>query len=83
MTFKLQHPFTLIVAGPSGCGKSTFVTKFIECRDKVCDISFEKIVWCHSEDNAPTQLQNVSFFVGVPDFENPELKPTLSVWMIL
>jgi HrpA-like RNA helicase len=44
MTLKLQHPFTLIVAGPTGCGKSTFVTKFIECSDKLCDVLFDKIV---------------------------------------
>jgi hypothetical protein len=79
MTLKLQHPFTLIVAGPTFCGKSTFITKFIQCRDELCDISFEKIVWCHSEDTAPHHLHNVSFFEGIPSFDNPDNIPTLFV----
>ena len=79
MTLKLQHPFTLIVAGPSGCGKSTFVIRLLECREQLCDIVFENIVWCHSENNAPHYLKNVSFVKGVPDFDNPENVPTLIV----
>ena len=79
MTLKLQHPFTLIVAGPSCCGKSTFVIRLLECREQLCDIVFENIVWCHSENNAPHQLKNVSFVKGVPDFQNPENVPTLIV----
>ena len=72
MTLKLQHPFTLIVAGPSSCGKSAFVIRLLECREQLCDILFKNIVWCHSENNAPHHLQNVSFGKGVPDFSNPE-----------
>ena len=79
MTLKLQHPFTLIVAGPSGCGKSTFVIRLLECREQLCDIVFENIVWCHSENNAPHHLKNVSFVKGIPDFDNPENVPTLIV----
>jgi hypothetical protein len=40
---------------------------------------FENIVWCHSENNAPHHLQNVSFVKGVPEFENTEKMPTLIV----
>ena len=40
---------------------------------------FKKILWCHSEDNAPHHLKDVSFVKGVPDFENPENVPTLIV----
>jgi len=76
MTLKLQHPFTLIVAGPSSCGKITFVIKLLECREQLCDVVFENIVWCHSENNAPHHLKNVTFVKGVPDFENPENVPT-------
>jgi hypothetical protein len=79
MTLKLQHPFTIIVAGPSYSGKSTFVTKFIKCRNKVCDIKFKNIVWCHGEDSAPRRLKKVSFFEGVPEFTNPDNIPTLFV----
>ena len=79
MTLKLQHPFTLIVAGPSSCGKSTFVIRLIECREQLCDVVYDTIVWCHSENNAPHHLKNVSFVKGVPDFENPENVPTLIV----
>jgi len=79
MTLKLQHPFTLIVAGPSSCGKSTFVIRLIECREQLCDVVYDNIVWCHSENNAPHHLKNVSFVKGVPDFENPENVPTLIV----
>jgi hypothetical protein len=79
MTLKLQHPFTLIVAGPSSCGKSTFVIRLLEYKEQLCDIVFKNIVWCHSEDNAPHHLKDVSFVKGVPDFENPENVPTLIV----
>jgi ABC-type lipoprotein export system ATPase subunit len=79
MTLMLQHPFTLIVAGPSSCGKSTFVIRLLECREQLCDIGFKNIVWCHSENNAPHHLQNVSFVKVVPEFENPENVSTLIV----
>jgi septin family protein len=78
MTLKLQHPFTLIVAGPSSSGKSTFAITLLECREQLCDV-FENIVWCHSENNAPHHLKNVTFVKGVPDFENPENVRTLIV----
>ena len=38
---------------------------------QLCDIVFENIVWCHSENNAPHYLKNFSFVERVPDFENP------------
>ena len=79
MSLKLQHPFTLIVDGPSSLGKSTFVIRLLEHKEQLCDIVFKNIVWCHSEDNAPHQLKDVSFVKGVPDFENPENVPTLIV----
>ena len=79
MARKMQHPFTLIVAGPSSCGKSTFVIRLLKCSEQLCDVVFENIVWCHSENNPPHNLKNVSFFKGVPDFENPESIPTFIV----
>src|SRR5215469_16110157 len=79
MTLKLQHPFTLIVAGSSACGKSTFVIRLLQCREQLCDIVYENIVWCHSENNAPHQLENVSFVKGVPEFDNPDHFPTVFV----
>jgi len=79
MTLKLQHPFTLIVAGPCNCGKSTFEIRLLECRDQLCDVVFTNIVRCHSENNAPHHLKKVTFFKGVPDFQNPENVPTLIV----
>jgi hypothetical protein len=79
MTLKLQHPFTLIVAGPNSCSKSTFLIRLLECREQLCDVVFENIVWCHSENNAPHHLKKVTFVEGVPDFQNPENIPTLIV----
>jgi hypothetical protein len=40
---------------------------------------YKNIVWCHSENNAPHHLKDVSFVKGVPDFDNPEHLPTLIV----
>ena len=77
MTLKLQQPFTLIVAEPCSCGKSTFVIRLLESREQLFDTVFKNIVWCHSENNALHRLKNVSFFKGVPEFENPENFPTL------
>jgi len=57
MTLELKYPLTLIVAGPSSCGKSTSVIRLLECREQLCDIAFENIVWCHSENNAPNHLK--------------------------
>ena len=71
MTLKLQHPFTLIVAGPSSCGKSAFVNRLLKCMEGVCDIVFKNNLWCHSENNAPHHLENISFVKVAPDFENP------------
>ena len=79
MTLKLQHAFTLIVAGPSSCGKSTFVIRLLECKKQLCDVVFTNIVWCHSENNSPHHLKNVTFDKGVPDIENPENVATLIV----
>ena len=79
MTLKLQHSFTLIVAGPCSCGKITFVIRLLECRVQLCDIVFGNIVWCHSENNAPHYLKNVSFIKVILDFENTENIPTLTV----
>jgi len=80
MTLKLKLPFTLIVAGPSSCGKSTFVIRLLECREQLCNIAFDNIVWCHSENNAPHHLKSVSFVKAVPDFENLENIPKLIVF---
>ena len=79
MTLKHQHPLTLIIAGPNSCGKSTIVIRFFECRDQLRDIVFKNIVCCHSENDAPHHLKNVSFVKGAPEFENPENVPTLIV----
>ena len=38
---------------------------------------YDNIVWCHSENNAPHHLKDVSFVKGVPDFQNPENVSTL------
>ena len=73
---KFQHPFTLIAAGPSSCGKSTSVIRLLECREQLCDIVFENIVWCHSENNATHHPKNASFVKVVPEFDNPENVPT-------
>jgi hypothetical protein len=40
---------------------------------------FTNIVWCHSENNAPDHLDNVTFVKGVPAFKNPDNKPKLIV----
>jgi GTPase SAR1 family protein len=76
---KLQHPFTILVAGPSSCGKTTFVIRLLECREELYEIVFTNIVWCLSENNAPDHLENATFVKGVPEFENPDNKPTLIV----
>jgi hypothetical protein len=47
----------------------------LECRKQLCDIAFKNTVWCHSENNSPHHLQNVSFVKVVPEFEKTE-KPT-------
>jgi hypothetical protein len=44
--------------------------------DQLCDIVFTNVVWCHSENNAPDHLENVTFVKGIPEFENPDNKPT-------
>jgi hypothetical protein len=79
MTLKLQHPITILVAGRSSCAKTTFVIRLLQYREQLCDIVFTNIVWCHSENNAPHYLDIVTFVKGVPEFENPDNKPTLIV----
>ena len=78
MTFKLQHPFTIIAPGPSICCKYTFVIRLLECRELHYDV-FENVMWCHSENSAPHLLKNVSFVKGIPYIDNPENVPTFAV----
>jgi hypothetical protein len=40
---------------------------------------YENIVWCHSENNAPHPLKNVSFVKDVREFDNSEHLPTFIV----
>jgi len=61
MTLKLQHQFSLTVAGTISCGKSKFVIRLLRCREHICDILFENIVWCHNENNAPRLLKKYHF----------------------
>ena len=70
--YAFEAQFTLIVAGPSRCGKSMFEIGLLECREQLCDIAFKNIVWCHSENNAPHHMKNVSFVKVVSEFDNPE-----------
>jgi septin family protein len=79
MTLKLHHPFTILVAGPSSCGKTTFVILLLECREQLCNVVFTNIRWCHSENNAPDHLENVTFVKGFPEFQNPDNESTLVV----
>ena len=58
MTFKLQHPFKLIVAGSGSFGKTTFAIRLLESWEQLCDIVFENVVGV-SENNAPHHLENV------------------------
>ena len=46
---------------------------------QLCDVAFENNERCHSENNAPHYLKNVTFVKGIPDFETPENVPTLIV----
>jgi hypothetical protein len=42
-------------------------------------VTFQNIVWCHSENNAQHHLKNVTFVKGVTDSKNPKNVPTLIV----
>ena len=42
-----------------------FVVWLIECREQLCDIVFENVVWFRNENNAPHHLKNVSVVKGV------------------
>ena len=72
MDFRLQHPFTMIMAGSSGCGKSTLVSQLLCDIEKVINISPRKIIVCFSEqqelyqsfkDNASCPIE---FIDGIP-----------------
>ena len=79
MILKMQHPFALIVSGSSSCGKPTFLIRLLECKKQIFDIVFKNVVCCHSENNAPYHMKNVSFVKGVPNFAISENLPTLVV----
>jgi len=73
MTLKLKHPFTLLVAGRSGCAKSTFVIRLLECREQLCDIAFENIVWCHSEKKAPHHFKKYHLLKECQTLKTPKI----------
>jgi len=58
-------------------GSFQFVIRLLEFREQLCDIVFENMVWCHSENNASDYLKSASFVKRVPDFENPKTIPAL------
>jgi len=77
MVLKLQHPFTFIVAGPSSCGKSTFVIRLLECKEQLCDIVFENILCCRSENNATHHLKTFHFLEANQNFKPLKIYPHL------
>jgi hypothetical protein len=77
-----KQPFTCIVSGPTSSGKSTFAVKFIKNIKNQCTPPyFHSIIWCLSETNAaPLELKGlVSFYKGIPDFNNESLEPKLII----
>jgi hypothetical protein len=56
-----------------------FVIGLLQYREQLCDIVFTNIVCCHSENNAPDNLDYVTFVKGLPEIENSDNKPTLIV----
>lgn len=66
---KFKVPFQCILAGGSGSGKTTLVTRLINESDRLCDKKFDRVIWCHSEENArPSNLLiKTEYVIGVPD----------------
>lgn len=62
-----EHPFTAIVAGPSGCGKSNFVCNFLKHRKEICNQDFNNILWCYDEMQPLYNLNEVTYYQGIPD----------------
>jgi len=59
--------------------ETLLVIRLLECREQICAIEFEYIVWCHSENNDPHHLKSVSFVKEVEDLESAENMDTLIV----
>lgn len=89
MFYQFHHPFTMMIAGPSFSGKSTLVVGIINNADRIVNVKFKKIIWCYTERNAVTsieqkinseQRQKIKFVKGIPnEFENNNNEPTLVV----
>ena len=85
MDIRWKHPWTSIICGPTGCGKTVFVKKFLNFRQQMADVSFDRILFYYSEWQDGYKSENyvndgiqIEFREGLPkseDFSNdPHLK---------
>lgn len=67
--FKIQVPFSMILAGPSGCGKSTFAYNLLRNLKTLTDTDFKTILWCYSEHGSIgsiPKIPNLQVCQGIP-----------------
>ena len=71
-TFKLHHPFSMLVAGPRGAGKSEFVKQLLSLKRHIMTNPLERIVWfCgrHQPDlfcSLSQEIPSIEFYEGLP-----------------
>jgi hypothetical protein len=67
--YKMNHPFTCLIAGPSKAGKTTFVKHFIDLHEKLIDKPIGKIWWFYTEYQPlyANFHDKVTFVLGSPD----------------
>ena len=47
--FRLEHPFTCMVAGMTGSGKTAWVRSLLQQASEAICLPSERIVWCYSK----------------------------------
>ena len=71
-TFKLHHPFSMLVAGPRGAGKSEFVKQLLSLKRFIMTNPPERIVWFygrHQPDlfrSLTQEIPCIEFYEGLP-----------------
>lgn len=67
---RFRHPFTMIVAGSTSSGKSEWIIKFLQNRDTLCTVKFEKVVYAcgkYSSRIFDLQKDGIDVTQGVPE----------------
>ena len=69
--FRLEHPFTSMIAGMTGFGKTAWVRSLLQQASEAIYLAPEIIIWCYSQWQSPytemlVAMPHIEFVKGIP-----------------